>query len=131
MNRTRALIVLIAWGWLAAPAVAGEAGIAGDWRVTGKVSAFSFTLDCHFEPRGGQLGGACIDASINDPKIHPGRVHPLTAGAVDGTAVTWTYQSSFLLTRFDVTFSGARAGDRMGGTINASGRKGVFQAARE
>jgi len=122
-----AALTLLAASALASPA---SAQVAGSWHVAGKVAAFGFTLDCQFEPSGAKLGGVCVDASTSDPKIKGGRAHPLTAGSVKGDAVSWTYQSSFLLTKFDVTFTGTLAGDRMSGTIDAGGRKGDFTATR-
>jgi hypothetical protein len=105
--------------------------IAGDWHVAGKVASFGFTLICHFKALGGgSLGGACQDASTSDPKVAAGKVHPLSAGMTSGDHVTWTYGSSFLLSKFDVTYDGVRTGDRMTGTILVQGRKGAFTATR-
>ena len=110
------------------PASAAE--VAGSWRVSGKVSSFAFTLDCNFKPAGGRLGGVCVDASTNTAKVQAGKSHPLTAGSVHGDAVTWTYRSSFLLSKFDVTYTGKLAGDRMNGSLVAQGHQGTFTAVR-
>ncbi len=107
-----------------------SAEVSGPWHVTGKVSAFAFTLNCDFKPDGERLGGVCVDASTSDPKVSAGKSHVLTAGGVKGDSVTWTYQSSFLFSKFDVTFKGTQAGDRITGTITAQGHDGTFTAAK-
>ena len=109
-------------------ASAGQAG--GAWRVSGKVSSFAFTLDCDFKPAGERLGGVCVDASTNSAKVRAGKSHLLTTGSVHGDAVSWTYRSSFLLSKFDVTYSGKIAGDRMSGSLSAQGHEGSFTAVR-
>jgi hypothetical protein len=118
---------------LALPVAAEPASpIAGDWHVAGKVASFGFTLNCHFKALGGgSLGGACQDASTNDPKVSTGKTHPLTVGMTSGDHVTWTYGSSFLLSKFDVTYDGVQTGDQMSGTIRVQGRKGAFTATRQ
>jgi len=103
---------------------------SGDWHVAGKVSSFAFTLNCRFKTEGARLTGECQDASTNDPKLATGKVHPLAAGSVQGDHVTWTYQSSFLFTKFNVTYNGVQKGDRMSGTITTQGRTGAFTATR-
>ena len=110
------------------PASAAE--VAGAWRVAGKVSSFAFTLNCDFKPDGARLGGVCTDASTSDPTIKGGKSHVLTAGSVEGDKVSFTYQSSFLLSKFDVTFNGVQTGDRMSGTITVQGHDGAFTATR-
>jgi hypothetical protein len=127
MKPQLAVLAVIATVALASPS---HADMAGSWRVVGKVSAFSFTLDCDFKPTGDHFGGVCADASTSDPKIKPGRAHPLTAGAEHGDAVSWTYKSSFLFQTFDVTFTGVRQGDRITGAITVPGRQGAFTATR-
>jgi hypothetical protein len=122
--------------WLAVAGVVAFASpaaaqVAGAWHVAGKVSTFDFTLNCDFKPDGSRLGGVCIDASTNDPKVNAGQSHTLTAGSLNGDKVSWTYQSSFLFTRFDVTFTGTRTGGRMSGTIDAQGHGGTFIAVRQ
>ncbi len=107
-----------------------SAEVSGPWHVTGKVSAFAFTLNCEFKPDGERLGGVCVDASTNDPKVSAGKSHVLTAGSVKGDAVSWTYQSSFLFSKFDVIFKGIQAGDRITGAISAQGQDGTFTATK-
>ena len=113
---------------MAQPAAATE--VAGAWRVTGKVAAFAFTLNCRFTTAGGRIAGVCVDASTSDARAPAGQSHVLTAGTVDGDAVSWTYRSSFLLSKFDVTYRGRLTGDRISGSIKAAGRDGVFTAVR-
>jgi hypothetical protein len=103
---------------------------AGDWHVVGKVSSFTFTLNCKFKPDGAHLTGECQDASTNDPKLATGKVHPLISGSVQGDHITWTYQSSFLFTKFNVTYDGVQTGDRMRGTITTPRGTGAFTATR-
>jgi hypothetical protein len=111
-------------------ATSASAQVAGAWRVSGKVSGFAFTLNCDFKPAGDKLGGVCVDASTNDARVKAGKAHTLTAGSVRGDAVTWTYRSSFLLSKFDVTYTGKISGARMSGTIDAQGHEGPFTAVR-
>jgi hypothetical protein len=125
-----ALLSLVIASTVAAAAPA-SAEVSGRWHVTGKVSAFAFTLNCDFKPDGERLGGVCVDASTNDPKVNTGKSHVLTAGSVKADAVTWTYQSSFLFSKFDVTFKGTQAGDKMTGSITAQGHDGTFTARKE
>jgi len=103
---------------------------SGEWHVTGKVSSFAFTLNCRFKAEGPRLTGECQDASTNDPKLATGKVHPLINGSVQGDHITWTYQSSFLFTKFDVTYDGVQRGDRMSGTITTPRGSGAFTATR-
>ncbi len=114
---------------LASPASAAD--VAGSWHVAGKISTFAFTLNCQFKPDGARLGGICVDASTSDPKVNTGKSHPLTAGSVNGDKVSFTYQSNFLFSRFDVTFNGVQTGDRMSGEINVQGRAGAFTATKQ
>ena len=107
-----------------------HAQVAGRWRVTGKVSGFAFTLDCDLKPAGDRLGGVCVDASTSDARVKAGRSHVITSGSLRGDVVSWTYRSSFLLSKFDVTYKGALAGNRMTGTIDAQGHAGTFAAVR-
>jgi hypothetical protein len=44
--------------------------------------------------------------------------------------VGWTYGSSFLLSKFDVSFEGTEHGDRMTGMIHVRGHDGAFTATR-
>ncbi len=122
-----AALSLIAIG---APSTSSAAEVAGAWRVSGKVSSFAFTLNCRFTPEGSKLGGLCTDASTSDPKVNAGKSHVITAGSVEGDKVSFTYQSSFLFTKFDVTYTGVAAGDRISGTVNAQGHEGTFTASR-
>ncbi len=128
MKLVLATLAMVSMGALASPAAAE---VAGSWHVAGKVSAFSFTLNCDFKPEGARLGGVCVDASTNDPKINTGKSHTLTAGSVDGDKISWTYQSSFLLSKFNVTFSGTQTGNRMSGSITAQGRDGTFTGVKQ
>jgi hypothetical protein len=104
---------------------------AQSWRVAGKVASFTFTLTCDFRPDGTRLGGVCVDAATNDPKIKGGRSHTITRGRIDGDTVSWTYPSSFLLSKFDVTFDGTRRGEGMSGVIHVQGHDGAFTATRQ
>jgi hypothetical protein len=112
---------------LARPA---SAEVSGPWRVAGKVSGFAFTLNCDFKTLGDKLGGVCVDASTSDARVKAGKSHALTAGSVHGDAVTWTYQSSFLFSKFDVTYKGTVAENRITGSIDAQGHTGAFTAVK-
>lgn len=115
---------------VAAPGVSSAAEVAGAWRVSGKVASFGFTLNCRFTQDGSKLGGECTDASTSDPKVNAGKSHAITSGSVDGDRVRFTYQSSFLFTKFDVTYTGVLAGERINGTVNAQGHEGTFTATK-
>jgi hypothetical protein len=123
-----AALALAALAFAAASPTSAE--VAGPWHVSGRVASFAFTLNCDFKPEGSSLGGVCTDASTNDPKVNTGKSHVLTSGSVEGDKVSWTYQSSFLFTKFDVAYSGVQTGDRIAGTIHAQGRDGTFTATR-
>jgi len=127
MNR---FTIALAAAALAALASAARAEPAGVWHVAGKVSSFAFTLNCTFKSDGARLTGECQDASTNDPKVATGKVHPLITGSVQGDHVTWAYQSSFLFTKFDVTYDGVQTGDKMHGTITTPRGTGAFTATR-
>lgn len=122
-------IAALSIGAIGFPGAAAE--IAGAWHVTGKVSSFAFTLNCEFKPDGPSLGGVCVDASTNDAKVKTGQSHPLTAGHVKADQISWTYQSHFLLSKFDVTYNGTLNGDRMSGSIDAQGKTGTFTATKQ
>ena len=126
-------LAILALALLAAPpALAADGPAAGAWRVSGEVSGFKFELRCVFQQAGERLTGACTDLSTSNPKAPPKAVpHSLTRGSAAGGKVSWTYQSSFLINRFDVTYSGALAGNTMTGIIQAGGRSGSFAARRE
>lgn len=116
----------------ATPAFAADTTMAGPWRVSGAVSGFKFELRCVFQQAGERLTGTCTDLATNNPKAPPKSApHALTRGSVAGGKVSWTYQSSFLLNKFDVTYSGALTGNTMAGTIQAGGNSGRFIAKRE
>ena len=110
---------------LTAPNLAHAQGdtLSGPWVVHGKVGSFAFVLNCAFERQGDRLGGVCLDDGT-------GKRHPLTAGAVSGERVSFTYQSNYLLTKFDVAFAGVLNGGRLTGTIQVPGHAGVFTAER-
>jgi hypothetical protein len=110
---------------LAAPGLARAADdpVSGAWVVHGKVDSFAFILNCAFERHGDRLGGVCLDDGTN-------KRHPLTSGAITGDRVTFTYQSNYLLTKFDVAFAGVLAGGRMSGSIHVPGHAGTFTATR-
>lgn len=116
---------------LALAASPAAAQVAGAWAVSGKIGDTPFTVDCRFEPRGAAFGGACIDASAGVSGVKPGKVHPLKTGSADGRQVRWVYEASFLMARFDVTYSGTLDADRMAGAVTAAGRKGEFTAIRK
>jgi len=123
-------MLLAAALFAAAASGARAADVSGPWLVSGKVASFSFTLRCAFQQAGEELTGACVDASTSDPNVKGGRSHPLTAGRVAGDQVSFTYGSSFLFTKFDVTYDGVVQGPRMSGQIKVQGRTGAFTAER-
>jgi hypothetical protein len=130
MRRVLAATPLLLAILAAAPADAAQEGATGRWTVSGRVAGFAFTLACDFQQVGQILSGVCADTATSDPKVKAGRRHVLSRGHVDGDQVSWTYPSSFLFSRFDVDYVGARAGDRMTGQITVQGRTGTFTAQR-
>ncbi len=126
----KAAMVAIAFLISGAATSASAAEVGGGWRVSGRVSSFAFTLNCQFKPAGRSLAGVCVDASTNSAKVEAGKSHVLTSGSVYGDAVTWTYRSNFLLSKFDVTYRGTVTGNRMTGSIAVQGREGTFTAVR-
>jgi hypothetical protein len=126
--RASAVFVSIVALCVAAPARAEGAG--GRWAVAGSVEGKNFTLDCRFVQAGQNLSGACIDGPTGDAKVEGGRSHALLEGQVAGTAVTWTYQSSYLFLEFNCKYAGVLEGDHMTGTIAAAGKTGTFTAHR-
>jgi hypothetical protein len=115
---------------LAASASAGADDATGRWAVAGHVAGKDFTLDCRFTQAAQRLSGACVDGPTGDAKIKGGRSHSLTKGAVNGSKVTWTYQSSVGILPFGVDYDGVRQGDHMSGQLSALGKTGAFTANR-
>ena len=108
----------------ASPALAGDVAVDGGWTVHGKVGAFGFDLMCRFERRGDGLGGICYDGGTRKP-------HPLTRGSIVGDHISWTYQSSYLLNKFDANYSGLISGTAIKGEITVPGRAGTFSAEKQ
>jgi hypothetical protein len=94
--------------------------LSGLWRVSGKVASFDFNVTCRLERHGEQLEGACLEAK--------GKVHPITAGSVEGDKVTWTHEGHFLLKTFDVVYSAVLHDGEMHGELSAAGHSGAFTA---
>jgi hypothetical protein len=108
---------------LTAPALGADDPVAGRWKLQAKVQSFAFTLTCDFTRSGATLGGTCVDGGS-------GKTHPLTRGRVEGDAVTWSYQSSFLGKPFSANYAGRLTGSTLTGVVEASGRSGRFTATR-
>jgi hypothetical protein len=98
--------------------------VAGNWKVDGHVDGKDFVVTCRFDRHGDALAGACFDGGT-DLK------HPLISGAVSGDQVKWTYQSHYLLVKFDVLYAGKIGGGAMHGTISAAGHNGTFSASKQ
>jgi hypothetical protein len=128
MKSSPALAALLMSLCLASPAQAEDA--AGRWAVAGTVDGKNFTLDCRFDQAEHNLTGACVDGPTGDARVEGGRSHALLEGQVAGSSVSWTYQSSYLLFKFDVKYAGTRDGDHMSGSISAAGKTGTFTANR-
>jgi hypothetical protein len=123
------LAIIAAATALAGPAAAQNAA-AGHWAVEGKVGDKAFTLDCHFTQTGQALAGACVDGDTHDARVKGGRSHTLTKGSLVGDQIAFTYQSSFLFTKFDAVYTGVLHGDSMSGALTALGAKGTFSGHR-
>lgn len=115
-------ILALALAAAAGPALAAD--VSGRWKVDGDVDHKRFTVYCTFKQTGEALSGVCHDTSPT------GKAHPLTAGAVTGDRISFTYQSNFLITRFDAMFNGVISGDNAKGEAKAAGRAGTFTAKR-
>lgn len=105
----------------AAPAAAQ---VTGAWHVTGQINGKSFAADCNFAPAAAGFGGVCIDESN-------GKQHVLSTGTTAGSQVQWSYQTSFMMKTFSVTFAGTLSNGGMAGTVTAANRKGAFTATRK
>jgi hypothetical protein len=110
----------------AGPALADDA--AGRWALAGNLDGKNFALDCRFVQERQVLSGACVDDPHSDAPIKGS--HVLRRGHATGKDVSWTYELSFLLIRFEVDYVGVRQGEHMSGTIGAAGRRGTFTASR-
>ena len=121
----RRLTILAALAAILTPSVslANDDLLSGLWRVSGRVSTFSFNVTCRLERHGEQLGGACLEGTN-------GAAHPLTGGSIEGDKVTWTHQGRFLLKTFNVVYSAVLRGDEMQGEVSAAGHGGAFTAAK-
>ncbi len=119
----RHLGILAAAAAIFAPSVslANDDLLSGLWHVSGKVASFDFSVTCRLERHGEQLGGACLEA-------RNGKVHPLTAGTVEGDRVTWTHEGKFLLKTFNVVYSAVLHDGEMHGELSAAGHSGAFTA---
>ncbi|HEX4181717.1 MAG TPA: hypothetical protein VHY34_00470 [Caulobacteraceae bacterium] len=98
--------------------------VAGEWRVNGRVDGKDFVVNCHFDRHGDALSGACFDGGTDQR-------HPLISGAVNGDQVKWTYQSHYLLIKFDVLYDGKLDGGSMKGSVGTSGHVGAFTAIKQ
>jgi hypothetical protein len=107
----------------AAPAHAADDPVSGVWSVHGRVDGFAFVIDCTLKRVGEAVTGVCVDSSS-------GRRHPILSGRSHGDDVSFTYASSYLVTRFDVTYEGRIVGGAMHGAVKAPGHQGVFDATR-
>ena len=128
-TQVKAMLVAAAVAAAAAPAAAQD-GAAGRWMVSGKVSGFAFTLNCRFDAAGAALTGVCVDGATSDARVKGGKRHELTRGKVSGDHVSFSYESSFMLSHFNVDYAGVLQGDRMSGSILANGATGAFTATR-
>ncbi|HEX4179724.1 MAG TPA: hypothetical protein VHY32_02935 [Caulobacteraceae bacterium] len=120
----RLLSVLVVAAAIFAPSVslASDDLLSGLWRVSGKVASFNFNVTCRLERHGEELEGACLEDK--------GKVHPITAGSVDGDKVTWTHEGHFLLKSFNVVYSAVVHDGAMHGEMSAAGHSGAFTAAK-
>jgi hypothetical protein len=124
MNAMRLIALTILAAMSATSAQAAEDPVSGGWKVHGKVSAFSFDLTCNFRRDGQVIGGTCYDAGTN-------KAHPLTRGTISGDKISWTYQSSYLLNKFEASYSGLLSGTSIKGEITAPGYRGNFSAQKQ
>jgi hypothetical protein len=129
MRPTCAIATQILILFVALP-VAAEDAVSGHWLINGRVGGRDFTLDCRFQQVGQGLSGVCVDGPTGSSTVKGGRAHPLTKGHVEGDQIGWTYQSSFLFTKFDADHAGVHNGDHMSGRISALGKTGAFTASR-
>ena len=120
----KALTTITVAGAIAALAAPGLAAAEELWKVNGHVDGKDFVVTCHFDQHGGALGGACFDSGTD-------LRHPLISGAVNGDQVKWTYQSHYLLVKFDVLYAGKLVGGAMRGTVSAAGHNGTFTASKQ
>ena len=117
-------IIALATVLSASSALAADDPVSGTWKLHGKVSAFAFDLTCDFKRDGQAIGGTCYDGGTNKP-------HPLTRGAIAGDRISWTYQSSYLLNKFDASYTGLLSGASIKGEVIAPGYRGNFTGQKQ
>lgn len=124
MFKTAFILALLPLALAAAPALAAQAPIDGNWHITGQISGKDFALDCQFKTEGTGFGGVCTDAAHGKP-------HVLSSGTISGNQVAWAYPAHYMMMKFDVKYSGTINGASMQGSATAAGRNGSFAGQRK
>lgn len=104
------------------PAAALAADLSGAWKLNLDIGGMMIPLNCTFTQTGGALGGTC-DGADGKPAV--------VKGAVDGTKITWTYDTTFQDMPMHVAYTGeVKADNTVAGTVDASGNAGTFTGAK-
>ena len=111
-----AVLLFASTAWVATPNVAGK------WSVHTSISDTEHQQTCTFIQKGNALTGECT--------LDQGTAQ--LTGTVDGTSVTWKYDSAYQGTPFTAIYQGKLDGDSIKGTtdIDAFSVSGEFTATR-
>lgn len=115
-------IALIALLSLTAVATAqSKASLTGKWKVHASIAGNDSDSECTFTQTGTDLTGSCGIAEQGTVKI---------TGKIDGTKVTWSYNSNYNGTALTVKYSGTVVADSIAGdvTVDPYDVKGDFTA---
>jgi hypothetical protein len=100
-----------------------DVSVAGKWSVHSSIAGNESDQACTFAQDGKALTGSCINADENKTVVK-------ITGSVDGTKVTWTYNSDYNGTALVVKYTGTLAAGKITGDANVDpfGVSGDFTA---
>ena len=114
--------LLIAAAVLLAPTAASAADLSGVWKLNLDIAGMMIPLACTFTETGQTLGGTCDGADGKPAAV---------TGAIDGSKVTWAYDTKFQDMPMHVAYTGEiKADASIGGAVDASGNAGTFTGTK-
>ncbi len=114
--------LLIAAAVLLAPAAASAADLSGAWKFNLNIAGMMIPLACTFTETGQTLGGNCDGADGKPAAV---------TGAVDGSKVTWAYDTVYQGMPMHVAYTGELKTDTtIAGALDASGNAGTFDGSK-